>query len=223
MDIQINAAQGRGKSTLARAIANTQGGIVYEYTCEHTGNIDAVARKIVEARADVVIFDEADDWMVRLYKDAVQKARQSLRRNIVAIYCVQDHEANVNNSTQAFIPFGFVSAVDAFTRMDAAEPSRNTFKVDPEQLRVEDLGVDGITEQSVGDMPRKSYTADILMDMARLIHAQGNQTAIDELRAVYKHFGVEGIAVLPPIFYATAHDLILPIVERIKSRNSEPY
>lgn len=219
MDIQINAAQGRGKSTLARAIANTQGGIVYEYICERTGhiNIDAVARKIVEARADVVIFDEADDWMVRPYKDAVQKARQTLRRHIFGIYCTLDGNVAPDVSSQAFIPFGFVNAADAFARMD--DRPRNTFKVDPEQLRAADFDAAkfeaGITEQAVGDMATKSYTADELLAMARLIHDHGNQTAIDELRGVYQHFGVEGVAVLPPLFHATAHALILPIWQAV--------
>lgn len=211
MDIQINAAQGRGKTTLARAIANTVGGQIYEAHGFEGANINLtkIARDIVEARADVVIFDGAADWSVQHLKGAVQAARQSLRRNIVAIYCVQDHEASVNNSTQPFIPFGFVNAgnvwIDEATEISPEQiekiKSRNTFKA-------------GITEQSVGTV--KSYTSDILMDMARLIHAQGNQTAIDELRAVYKHFGVEGIAVLPPIFYATAHELILPIYQTVK-------
>lgn len=254
MDIQINAAQGRGKSTLARAIANTVGGQIYEAHGFEGANINLtkISRDIVEARADVVIFDGAADWSVQHLKGAVQAARQSLRRNILAIYCVQDHEASVNNSTQAFIPFGFVNAADAFARMDDRprntfkDNGRNTFKgeryaaggaaldvqaLDPEQaadlferyaaahvnvIRVHDeIVVDGITEQSIGDLSAKSYTADELLAMARLIHDHGNQTAIDELRGVYKHFGVEGVAVLPPIFHATAHALILPMWQAV--------
>lgn len=217
MDIQINAAQGRGKSTLARAIANTQGGIIYEAAGFEGANISftKIARDIVEARADVVIFDGCpkwDGWRLDNLKEAVQAARQSLRRNIVAIYCVQDRHASVNNSTRAFIPFGFVNA--GAQPLEDAEPVRNTFKADPEQLRAEQLRAAGIAVKSVGTV--KSYTSDILMDMARTIRAHGSQSDILELCDVYGRFGVSGIAVLPPVFFATAHELILPIYKRVK-------
>lgn len=255
MDIQINAAQGRGKSTLARAIANTQGGIIYEaqqFSGAHI-NLTKIARDIVEARADVVIFDDLggwDGWSIESVKGAVQAARQSLRRNIVAIYCVLDGNASANNSSQAFIPFGFVNA--GAQPLEDAEPVRNTFKdnlhkyasgckplavqaLDPKDAadlverwkaahenvtRVHDeIVVDGITEQSIGTV--KSYTSDILMDMARTINSYGRPEAVGQLLDVYKHFNVDGIAVLPPVFFATAHELILPIWQDVITRLRE--
>lgn len=241
MDIQISAAQGRGKTTLARAIANTQGGIIFDMSYNGSPIIvkRAIARKIVEARADVVIFDECEPWTVEQYKAAVQAARLSLRRNIVAIYCVLDGDASVASTSQAFIPFGFVNAgnvwVDEATEITPEQieklKSRNTFKADYEQLRAEQLraagiavkSVDGITEQSVGDMAERSYSAEQLTSMARIINLQGNPADVAQLKRVCAHFGVTSVDILPPIFHATAYVKMLPIVERIKSRNSEPY
>lgn len=290
MDIQISAAQGRGKSTLARAIANTQGGIIYDLSYDGSPNIvmGDIARKIVEARADVVIVDGCEPRAVELYIAAVWAARQSLRRNIVAIYCVQDPSASVAHSTQAFIPFGFVNAgnvwVDEATEISPEQieklKSRNTFK--GEQLRAEQLRAAGIAVKSVDlvedaepvrntfkdnlhryasggvaldvqqlepeqaaalikcwqeshenvlrvhdeivvDMATRSYSAEQLTAMARVINLQGNPADVAQLESACAHFGVASVDILPPIFHATAHDLILPIVERIKSRNSEPY
>lgn len=207
MDIQINAAQGRGKSTLAHAIANAQGSRLYEVAGFEGANISLtkIARDIVEARADVVLFDGAADWSVQHLKEAVQAARQSLRRNIVAIYCITDRGVGVSESAP-FIPFGFVNVGSPV--MEDAEPLRNTFKAGPLLGTCPDIA--GITEQSIG--PVKTYTADSMVDLARKIHSLGAPTASDELAQAYKEFGASNVISVPPVFWPSLSVKMLNIL-----------
>lgn len=229
MDIQINADQGRGKTFIAPKIAALFGGIYREVDAYLAGpifNQTALKRKIIDSRADVVVIDNCLPWFTPHAKTAVQDARNSLRRNIVAIYCVQDVAVGVPDNGP-FIPLGFVRAEPlVWVHDEVIDPTpeqveklKNAFKesADRGQFIVgsENASV-GITEESVGPYIKESRTKEILLRLAREVHKYGTSRDKEELAAVYAHYGADSVDALAPTFYADAHDRIAPILDRVR-------
>lgn len=239
MDIQINSDQGRGKTGLATDLVRAFTGQ------RHANRFNSAAafwvdpslyyadkspkakitRAIVESRSDLVVLDDVLPQFLEYLKEAVQIARNSLRRNIVAIYCVQDAAVGVPDNSP-FIPLGFVRAEPlVWVHDEVIDPTpeqveklKNAFKESAGQFFVvgsEDASV-GITEESVGPYIKESRTKEILLRMAREIHNNGVARDKEELAAVYAHFGADSVDALAPTFYADAHDRITPILDRVR-------
>lgn len=239
MDIVISAAQGGGKTKTATALvrfftraphANKFNSAV-AYWIEpklYSGAripVTEITRTILQGtRSDIIVLDEAPDWALEHLKVAVQEARKMLRRNILAIYCVQDRAVGVSDSRPWF-PVGFVSALtfeeDEFVAPapEQVENLLNAFKEGGRSRPIfVDPAVDGIIEQSIGEPYLKEpRTKRILLSLVRRIHSHGRPDDAAELIEVYKHFGADSLDSLAPAFYADAHDRIAGIYSRVES------
>lgn len=261
MDIQINAGPRGGKTHLATDLARnftgqryahrSAAGVVFwvDTTLYASANVvlSKITRAVIESRCDLVVLDDVPIWAIRHVKDAVQIARNSLRRNILAIYCVQDLNAGID-SPRPFIPAGFVNdrervpAFEAWTNEpetfaidkdevkaldpDTVDKLKNVLRGQPSGVFIPDGSVFGITEESVGVqveagihdeiVVRPTRTKQILLDMAREIHASNALWIADALREVLLDFGADSVDALTPDFYPTAHDAMLPLVYKAR-------
>lgn len=235
MDIVISAAQGGGKTKTATALvrfftrtphANKFNSAV-AYWVEpnlYSGAripVTEITRAILQGtRSDIIVIDEAPDWALEHLKVAVQEARKMLRRNILAIYCVQDRAVGVSES-RPWVPAGFVSEL-TFEEDEFVAPApeqfdslRNAIKEGGRSMPVllDRTAVDGITEQSIGEpYIKEAPELKSLVEAARRIRVLNWDVYTKMLEDMYKHFGVDCVVNLPPFTWPEAArrmDLIL--------------
>lgn len=229
MDIQINAAQGSGKSRIASKIGALFGGIYRETVATVSGpifNQSALRYAVIESRADVIVIDECQTWFMRQAKEAVQAARHQLHRDIVAIYLVQDHTIGVKSSTPVSVcgremtpeeivettttPLVWVhdeainptpEQIDSITT--AFTDSANTFS-QPESAPT-----------SRACMPR---TKKILLDLVRYIRANGGEQDVNTIDEIYAHYGASSLEDLAPAHYPEVHAKLMMLRDRSECR-----